>query len=87
MKNPIKRRRNPWMDFLIPSLFLSVVKNHNGRNTRNKIRLGLASTARPDNMPEMKKNITRPFFSAARRDAIKRRVKKIITVGARRIPV
>jgi hypothetical protein len=43
------------MDVLIPSLFLSVVKNHRGIKKRKRMTLGLAATTRPNRIPEMKK--------------------------------
>ena len=68
-------------------MLLSIVKNHSGRKIKIRIALGLAKTTRPNSIPEIRKGIPRPFFAAKRSDAIKRSVKKITNVGARRMPV
>jgi len=87
IKKPTKRSRNPWIGLLMLVLLLCNVKNHRGNSNRNNIILGLAKTVRPKRIPEMIKIRGFPVFSAKSSDAMKRRVKKIITVGASRIPV
>ena len=77
IENPIKRSRNPWMDFLIPSLSLITVKNHIGKNSKNNMTLDLANAARPNKIPEMKKIIIRLFSSPKMSDEIKRSMKSV----------
>ena len=61
IKKPAKRSRKHWEDLRIPKLFLSTVKNHKGKISKNRVRFGLAETTSPNKIPDMQKNITELF--------------------------
>jgi hypothetical protein len=86
-ENPPKKSRNLRMDLLIPTLWLTTLKNHRGRNSRNKMTLGLDDTARPKKMPATEKRRGVLVRWVACREAMQESERKISKVGVIMVPV